>query len=185
MDVRARFPIFERLTYINSCSQGALSDAVRAAYETYLADWDEHGSPWELWVELQEAEAPCSVGGAVDDLRLRRAARAVHRGVDQPRPVRREGEPIFRSGIVCDLNWFAIRKHLHINLIGRLKPFSAPEEREHPAVVQPHPRAHVIVAMAANQLLFTAIYYVGEILDRERLKGTLAGLFLTPCRRIT
>lgn len=45
--------------------------------------------------------------------------------------------------------------------------------------------AYVIVAMAANQLLFTAIYYVGEILDRERVKGTLAGLFLTPCRRIT
>ena len=31
---------------MNSCAQGALSDAVRAAYETYLADWDEHGSPW-------------------------------------------------------------------------------------------------------------------------------------------
>ena len=30
---RSRFPIFERLTYLNSCSQGALSDAVRAAYD--------------------------------------------------------------------------------------------------------------------------------------------------------
>jgi hypothetical protein len=29
---RSRFPIFERLVYVNSCSQGALSDAVRQAY---------------------------------------------------------------------------------------------------------------------------------------------------------
>jgi selenocysteine lyase/cysteine desulfurase len=53
--VRARFPIFERLTYVNSCSQGALSDAVRRSYEDYLRDWDEKGAPWEYWVERTEA----------------------------------------------------------------------------------------------------------------------------------
>jgi selenocysteine lyase/cysteine desulfurase len=53
--VRARFPIFERLVYINSCSQGALSDAVRQSYEDYLRDWDEKGAPWEYWVERTEA----------------------------------------------------------------------------------------------------------------------------------
>jgi selenocysteine lyase/cysteine desulfurase len=53
--VRARFPIFERLVYINSCSQGALSDAVRGSYEDYLRDWDEHGAPWDYWVERTEA----------------------------------------------------------------------------------------------------------------------------------
>jgi selenocysteine lyase/cysteine desulfurase len=53
--LRARFPIFERLVYINSCSQGALSDAVRQSYEAYLRDWDEHGAPWEYWVERTEA----------------------------------------------------------------------------------------------------------------------------------
>jgi len=52
---RSRFPIFEHQVYINSCSQGALSDAVRAAYGQYLADWDEKGAPWEYWVERQEA----------------------------------------------------------------------------------------------------------------------------------
>jgi selenocysteine lyase/cysteine desulfurase len=51
---RTRFPIFERLTYLNSCSQGALSDAVRDAYAAYLADWDEQGAPWEYWVERAE-----------------------------------------------------------------------------------------------------------------------------------
>jgi selenocysteine lyase/cysteine desulfurase len=53
--VRPRFPIFERLTYINSCSQGALSDAVRNAYARYLSDWDEHGAPWEYWVAQLDA----------------------------------------------------------------------------------------------------------------------------------
>jgi selenocysteine lyase/cysteine desulfurase len=53
--IRHRFPIFERRVYINSCSQGALSDSVRAAYDRYLADWDEHGAPWEYWVGQLEA----------------------------------------------------------------------------------------------------------------------------------
>ncbi len=53
--IRHRFPVFERRVYINSCSQGALSDSVRDAYERYLADWDEHGAPWEYWVEQLEA----------------------------------------------------------------------------------------------------------------------------------
>src|SRR5687768_1438269 len=52
--VRHRFPIFERLVYINSCSQGALSDSVRNAYKAYLEDWDEKGAPWEYWVERTE-----------------------------------------------------------------------------------------------------------------------------------
>jgi selenocysteine lyase/cysteine desulfurase len=52
--VRARFPIFERLVYINSCSQGALSDAVRQSYENYLRDWDEQGAPWDYWVDRTE-----------------------------------------------------------------------------------------------------------------------------------
>jgi selenocysteine lyase/cysteine desulfurase len=53
--VRHRFPIFERLVYINSCSQGALSDSVRKAYQAYLEDWDEKGAPWEYWMERTEA----------------------------------------------------------------------------------------------------------------------------------
>jgi selenocysteine lyase/cysteine desulfurase len=53
--IRHRFPIFERRLYINSCSQGALSDSVRAAYDAYLRDWDEKGAPWEYWTERQEA----------------------------------------------------------------------------------------------------------------------------------
>jgi selenocysteine lyase/cysteine desulfurase len=53
--IRDRFPILERVAYLNSCSQGALSADVRRAYERYLRDWDERGSPWEYWVERAEA----------------------------------------------------------------------------------------------------------------------------------
>jgi selenocysteine lyase/cysteine desulfurase len=59
---RHRFPIFEHQLYINSCSQGALSDAVRAAYEQYLEDWDEKGAPWDYWVERQEAARAAFAG---------------------------------------------------------------------------------------------------------------------------
>ncbi len=60
--VRGRFPIFERKVYVNSCSQGALSDSVRAAYRSYLDDWDERGAPWEYWVERMEAARAAFAG---------------------------------------------------------------------------------------------------------------------------
>ena len=53
--VRGEFPIFEHTTYLNSCSQGALSHRVRAAYEEYLEGWDANGAEWEFWVERAEA----------------------------------------------------------------------------------------------------------------------------------
>ena len=63
--IRSRFPILERLVYVNSCSQGALSDAVQSAYADYLRDWDEQGAPWEYWVERGEA-ARASFAGLVN-----------------------------------------------------------------------------------------------------------------------
>ena len=54
-EIRSRFPVFRNKIYMNSCSQGALSDAVRAAFDDYLASWDRDGSPWELWVDEYES----------------------------------------------------------------------------------------------------------------------------------
>src|SRR5512146_985219 len=54
-EIRSRFRIFERKIYLNSCSQGALCDAVQAGLEDYIASWHEQGSPWETWVERYEA----------------------------------------------------------------------------------------------------------------------------------
>ena len=55
LEIRSRFPIFQRKIYLNSCSQGALSDAVQAGLESYIASWHEQGSPWETWVDQYEA----------------------------------------------------------------------------------------------------------------------------------
>jgi selenocysteine lyase/cysteine desulfurase len=62
MDIRNHFPIFKDKIYLNSCSQGALSDEVRQAYGDYLRDWDEKGSPWEYWVERTEAARQAFAG---------------------------------------------------------------------------------------------------------------------------
>jgi selenocysteine lyase/cysteine desulfurase len=53
--IRSRFPVFREKIYLNSCSQGALSDAVRGGFDEYLATWDLSGSPWDVWVEEYEA----------------------------------------------------------------------------------------------------------------------------------
>jgi selenocysteine lyase/cysteine desulfurase len=53
--IRGEFPIFETATYLNSCSQGALSHTVREAVEEWLGGWDSNGAEWDFWVERNEA----------------------------------------------------------------------------------------------------------------------------------
>jgi ABC-2 type transport system permease protein len=52
-------------------------------------------------------------------------------------------------------------------------------ERARPELVD-----YAVVAIAAQSLIFTTIFYVGEILDNERMNGTLVALFLAPCARV-
>ena len=66
--IRHRFPLLERQVYLNSCSQGVLSDAVRDAYAAYLRDWDEKGAPWEYWMERTESARASFAGLIVDRL---------------------------------------------------------------------------------------------------------------------
>src|SRR5262249_6976120 len=51
---RSRFPVFRKKIYLNSCSQGALSDAVEASLLEHIRTWHEAGSPWDRWVEEYE-----------------------------------------------------------------------------------------------------------------------------------
>src|SRR5215471_2058455 len=53
--IRARFPVFKKKVYLNSCSQGALSNAVEAGIQEYIATWHDRGSPWDIWTEQYEA----------------------------------------------------------------------------------------------------------------------------------
>ncbi len=54
-EIRSRFSIFQRKIYLNTCSQGALSNAVQTGLEDYIASWHREGSPWETWVDRYEA----------------------------------------------------------------------------------------------------------------------------------
>jgi selenocysteine lyase/cysteine desulfurase len=54
-EIRSRFKIFQSKIYLNTCSQGALSDAVENGLKEFIANWHEQGSPWEMWVERYEA----------------------------------------------------------------------------------------------------------------------------------
>ncbi len=77
--IRDRFPVFRDKVYVNSCSQGALSDTVRAAYEEYLDGWDENGAEWEHWVERSEAARSAFaglLGAASDDVAIQTSVSA-------------------------------------------------------------------------------------------------------------
>ncbi len=51
---RSEFPIFEKLTYVNSCSHGALAKSVKESFATYISTLEEKGSSWNEWVTQQE-----------------------------------------------------------------------------------------------------------------------------------
>jgi selenocysteine lyase/cysteine desulfurase len=68
---RVRFPIFMRRVYVNSCSQGALSIDVEQALRSYIDSWQEHGSPWEMWVaevERLRTRFAASIGAAPEEI---------------------------------------------------------------------------------------------------------------------
>lgn len=78
-EFRARFPIFGRRIYVNSCSQGALSIDVEAAMRAYLETWHEAGSPWDVWVDeverLRQAFA-AAIGARADEVAVMPSASA-------------------------------------------------------------------------------------------------------------
>lgn len=78
-DFRARFPICERRTYVNSCSQGALSLDVSEAFRRFLTSWDTEGSPWERWVDAMEdlrTRFARSIGADADEVAVMPSASA-------------------------------------------------------------------------------------------------------------
>ena len=82
--IRDRFPVFRDKVYVNSCSQGALSDTVRAAYGEYLDGWDENGAEWEHWVERSEAARAAFaglLGASSDDVAIQTSVSAAVNGL--------------------------------------------------------------------------------------------------------
>jgi selenocysteine lyase/cysteine desulfurase len=76
---RARFPLLGQRTYVNSCSQGALSTDVESAFARFLESWHTGGSPWERWVEEVERLRGCfaaMIGAANDEVAIMPSASA-------------------------------------------------------------------------------------------------------------
>ena len=77
--VRAEFPIFNNKIYLNSCSQGALSNSVDASLQAHIRSWHEQGSPWDLWVEQYETARSAFarfIGAALDEVAVVASASA-------------------------------------------------------------------------------------------------------------
>jgi selenocysteine lyase/cysteine desulfurase len=53
--LRSRFPVFQKKTYLNSCSYGALANEVEASLQRYLDARNDKGADWEYWVGRNEA----------------------------------------------------------------------------------------------------------------------------------
>lgn len=53
-ELRSRFPILGNKTYLYSCSQGALSDAVEGGMRAYADSWRTASDPWDEWMGAYE-----------------------------------------------------------------------------------------------------------------------------------
>lgn len=54
-ELRSHFPILRDKTYLYSCSQGALSDAVEGGMRAYADSWRTASDPWDEWMGAYEA----------------------------------------------------------------------------------------------------------------------------------
>lgn len=93
-DFRSRFPILASRVYVNSCSQGALSRHVEAAFKAFTESWHARGSPWDRWMEEVERLRglfAASIGADVDEIAVMPSASAATAAIatalpfDQPR----------------------------------------------------------------------------------------------------
>lgn len=53
--LRSRFPVLQKKTYLNSCSYGALANEVEASLQRYLDDRNDKGADWDYWVGRNDA----------------------------------------------------------------------------------------------------------------------------------
>jgi selenocysteine lyase/cysteine desulfurase len=53
--LRTRFPVLQKKTYLNSCSYGALAEEVEDSLQRYLEARNDKGADWDYWVGRNEA----------------------------------------------------------------------------------------------------------------------------------
>ena len=160
--IRGRFPVFRDKVYVNSCSQGALSDAVRAAYDEYLDGWDENGAEWEHWVERSEAARAAFaglLGAAPDDVAIQTSVSAAVSGLVSSLQFRGE-----RSRIVISANEFPT-----IGQIAHAQELRGAEVVQ----VEPHPEAYAAAIDERTALVCSTFvsYRTGAVHDVEAIYG--------------
>jgi selenocysteine lyase/cysteine desulfurase len=160
--VRGRFPVFREKVYVNSCSQGALSDAVRGAYEEYLDGWDEHGAEWGHWVERSEAARAAFaglLGAAPDDVAIQTSVSAAVSGLISALQFRGE-----RNRIVISENEFPT-----IGQIAHAQELRGAEVVQ----VEPEPEAYAAAIDERTALVASTFvsYRTGAVHDVEAIYG--------------
>jgi selenocysteine lyase/cysteine desulfurase len=160
--IRGRFPVFRDKVYVNSCSQGALSDTVRAAYEEYLDGWDENGAEWEHWVERSEAARAAFaalLGAAADDVAIQTSVSAAVSGLVSAIQFRGE-----RNRIVISENEFPT-----IGQIAHAQELRGAEVVQ----VEPHPEAFAAAIDERTALVASTLvsFRTGAVHDVEAIYG--------------
>ena len=77
--VRARFPVLEKKTYLNSCAYGALSTDVIASLQAYIGDRLEKGTDWDYWVARNDSvrtAVAAFLGATTDEIAVTASASA-------------------------------------------------------------------------------------------------------------
>jgi len=164
--IRERFPVFRDKVYVNSCSQGALSDAVRAAYEEYLDGWDANGAEWEHWVERSEAARAAFaalLGAAPDDVAIQTSVSAAVSGLVSAIPFRGE-----RNRIVISENEFPT-----IGQIAHAQELRGAEVVQ----VEPYPEAYEAAIDERTALVASTFvsFRTGAVHDVEAICGLARG----------
>jgi selenocysteine lyase/cysteine desulfurase len=160
--IRHRFPVFRDKVYLNSCSQGALSDSVRAAYEEYLDGWDENGAEWEHWVERSEAARAAFaglLGASPDDVAIQTSVSAAVSGLVSALQFRGE-----RNRIVISENEFPT-----IGQIAHAQELRGAEVVQ----VEPHPEAYAAAIDERTALVASTFvsFRTGAVHDVEAIYG--------------
>ncbi len=78
-NLRARFPVLGKKTYLNSCAYGALATEVTDALQNYIQDRNEKGTDWNYWVERNDGVRNAVarfLGAAPDEIAVTASASA-------------------------------------------------------------------------------------------------------------
>ena len=72
-EIRKDFPFLEKMIHMASCSQGAISGAVRTAVNSYLDSWENEGMDWDSWlvaVNNAKSRFAALIGAEVDEIAI-------------------------------------------------------------------------------------------------------------------